>query len=364
MKHLIKKELLQFRRNSFLPRLVVVFPIVIMCVMPWVMDMEVDNVNVVVVDNDRSTLSERFIFRVQNSEHFNFKGTRDSYEAAMKDIEKSSADVIVEIPRDYEKDFARGKTPQLLVAANAVNGTKGSLGASYMSAIIAQNIAPLVHRPVKAERMMSVTTFYLYNNHLDYKKFMIPALMSILIMLLCGFLPALNIVGEKEAGTIEQINVTPVRKIDFIFAKLIPYWAIGIIVLSVCLFLSWLIYGVTPEGNVLLIYLISILLALVFSGFGLIISNYSDSMQQAILVMWFIVVCMMLLSGIFTPINSMPDWAQMITRAIPVRYYIEAMRTIFVRGGTFGDILPQVVALTAFAAVVDTWAVMSYRKKN
>ena len=193
---------------------------------------------------------------------------------------------------------------------------------------------------------------------------MIPALMGILMMMLCGFLPALNIVGEKEKGTIEQINVTPVSKSAFILAKLIPYWLIGLLVLTVCLILSWLIYGITCQGPLVLIYLLAILLALFFSSFGLIISNYSDTMQQGMLVMWFFVVCLMLLSGLFTPTRSMPAWAYATTYINPMHYFIDAIRTVFVRAGTFQSIVHQVYALLAISAFMAIWAVKSYKKNE
>ncbi len=364
MRQLLIKEFTQFRRNSFLPRLVVMFPIAIICIIPWVANMEVDNINIVIVDNDHSTISQRFIDRVAHSKHFNLRATPASYDDAMVDIEKSCADLIVEVPQDYAKDIARGQMPSMYVAANAVNGTKGSLGASYVSSIIVQNIQDEMHLPTEISAAANISTLYLYNNHLDYKHFMIPALLAMLIMILCGFLPALNIVGEKESGTIEQMNVTPVSKFAFIIAKLIPYWLIAMIVLTVAMGLSYLLYGIAPVGNIALIYLISILLALVFSGLGLVISNYSDTMQQAIFVMWFFVMCMLLLSGLFTPISSMPTWAQTLTRFLPVSYYNDAIRTIFIRGGTFLDIAPQIAFLLRFAILFDLWAVFSYRKKN
>ena len=193
---------------------------------------------------------------------------------------------------------------------------------------------------------------------------MIPALMGILMMMLCGFLPALNIVGEKETGTIEQINVTPVSKWSFILAKLIPYWLIGMLVLTVCLVLSWAVYGITCQGPLWLVYLLAVLLALFFSSLGLVISNYSDTMQQAMLVMWFFVVCLMLLSGLFTPTRSMPDWAYLTTYVNPMHYFIDAIRTVFIRGGNLTDIFHQVAALGGLATVMGVWAVVSYRKNN
>ncbi len=363
MRHLLIKELLQFRRNTFLTRLVFIFPIMIMCVMPWVMNMEIKGINVVVVDRDHSTISERLVHRIEHSNYFIFKGTKDNYDEAMDEVETTSADIIVEIPMNYERDIVRGEIPAILIAANAVNGTKGSLGSSYMSSIVAQNLSEAINRDV-GDAAVTVSDLYLYNKNLDYKFYMIPALLAMLLMMMCGFMPTLNIVGEKEAGTMEQMNVTPVNRFEFILAKLIPYWGVAMIALSICFFLSWLLYGIVPVGSVGLIYLISLLLALVFSGFGLVVSNYSDTMQQAIFVMFFFISTMILLCGLFTPINSMPKWAQILTYIMPMRYYNDAVRTVFVRGGTFLNILPQIITLFCFAVAMDLWAVFSYRKKN
>ncbi len=299
LKYLIQKEFTQIRRNAFLPRLIVAFPIIIMCVTPWVMNMEVKNVKVAVVDNDRSTLSQQLVHSIEASNYFIFKGQKPTYQAALKEIEKTQTDVVVVIPQDYSRDLTNGQLPQVLIAANAVNGTKGSIGSAYLSQIVTAQVNPDV-----AAMQSRVSTLFLYNKHLNFKLFMIPALFALVVMLMTGFLPALNIVGEKEAGTIEQINVTPVSKRSFILAKLIPYWIIALFVITVCLLLSWGVYGITSQGPVVLIYLLAMLLALFCSSLGLIVSNYSDTMQQAIFVMWFFVVLMLLLSGLFTPTRS------------------------------------------------------------
>ena len=343
IKYLLQKEFLQIRRNSFMPKIIFIFPIMVMCVMPWVMNQEVKNIRVDVVDIDHTTQSQQLVHQIEASNYFIFNGQKATYQEAMKDIETSMADIILEI-RD-------GK---YLIAANAVNGTKGSIGSAYLSQIVSGTVT--------APSASSVLT--LYNKLQSYKVFMIPALMGILMMMLCGFLPALNIVGEKEKGTIEQINVTPVSKWSFILAKLIPYWIIGLVVLTLCLVLSWLVYGITCQGPLLLVYLLAILLALFFSSFGLIVSNYSDTMQQAMLVMWFFVVCLMLLSGLFTPVRSMPDWAYLTTYINPMHYFADAIRTVFVRGGGLQTIAHQVLALFCIAFAMAVWAVQSYKKNN
>ena len=348
IKYLLQKEFLQIRRNSFMPKIIFIFPIMVMCVMPWVMNQEVKNIRVDVVDMDLTTQSQQLVHQIEASNYFIFNGQKSTYQEAMKDIETSKADIILEI-----------RDGQYLIAANAVNGTKGSIGSSYLSQIVTANVMPTV-----SSIQSKANTLLLYNKGQNYKVFMIPALMGILMMMLCGFLPALNIVGEKEKGTIEQINVTPVSKWSFILAKLIPYWIIGLLVLTVCLVLSWLVYGITCQGPLLLVYLLAILLALFFSSFGLIVSNYSDTMQQAMFVMWFFVVCMLLLSGLFTPARSMPHWAYLTTYINPMHYFVDAIRTVFVRGGMFQAIAHQVAALAVIATVMAIWAVKSYKKNS
>jgi ABC-2 type transport system permease protein len=331
-----------------MPKIIFIFPIMVMCVMPWVMNQEVKNIRVDVVDMDRTTQSQQLVHQIEASNYFIFDGQKATYQDAMKDIETSQVDIILEI-----------RDGQFLIAANAVNGTKGSIGSAYLSQIVTANVIPTV-----SAIQSKVNTLLLYNKGQNYKVFMIPALMGILMMMLCGFLPALNIVGEKEKGTIEQINVTPVSKWLFILAKLIPYWIIGLVVLTLCLVLSWLVYGITCQGPLWLVYLLAILIALFFSSFGLIVSNYSNTMQQAMLVMWFFVVCLMLLSGLFTPVRSMPHWAYLTTYINPMHYFADAIRTVFVRGGTFQAISHQVLALAIIASFMGVWAVQSYKKNS
>jgi len=198
IRYLIQKEFLQIRRNSFMPKIIFIFPIVIMCVMPWVMNQEVKNIVVDVVDNDRSMYSQRLVHRIEASPYFIFGGQQPTYAAALKEIEQSRADIVLVIPQDYSRDLVRGRHPQVLIAANAVNGTKGSIGSSYLSQIVSASLSSRSGDSRGVSQGAGVLN--LYNKSQSYKVFMIPALMGILMMMLCGFLPALNIVGEKEMG--------------------------------------------------------------------------------------------------------------------------------------------------------------------
>ena len=359
LRFLLQKEFLQIRRNAFLPRLIVLFPIMIMCVIPWVMNMEVKNIIVEVVDNDRTPRSQQLVHAIEASNYFRFHGQKNTYDEALQCIQRGNSDVIMVIPRGYSRKIATGEVPEILVAANAVNGTKGSMGSAYLTQIITSHV-----QPDFAALQQRVSTLLLYNKHQNYKRYMIPALLALVMMLMTGFLPTLNIVSEKEAGTIEQMNVTPVSKWTFILAKLIPYWIIAFFVATVCIVLAWLLYDVRSTGSLVWVYVLSMLLALFISSFGLTISNYSDTMQQAIFVMWFFIVCMLLLSGLFTPTRSMPDWAYLTTYINPMHYFIDGVRTVFLRGGGWHDIAHQVAALALLGSSMSTWAVISYKKNN
>ncbi len=369
LRFLIEKEFKQIRRNSFVPRILVAMPLAMMLVFPWAANQEVRNVKLAVVDNDRSSVSQRLVGKVTASGYFKPADLSPTFPEALHSVESGDADIILEIASDFERDMVNGEPGRVMIAANAVNGTKGTLGTSYLSSILGDYAAELRQEtgtPPTASQIpsFSVTPQYKFNPRLDYKVFMVPALMVMLLTMLCGFLPALNIVGEKEAGTIEQINVTPVRRLDFVLAKLIPYWIIGFVVLGLCMTLAASVYGICPSGNLLTIMLFAGIYLLVVSGVGLVISNYSETMQQAMFVMFFFIMIFLLMSGLFTPVRSMPGWAQAIAAVNPLKYFIEVMRLVYLKGSGLGQLIPQFAALCGFAIVFNAWAVASYRKSN
>lgn len=368
LKYLIEKEFKQIFRNPFLPKMIFIMPCMMMLVLPWAASMEIKNINLSVVDSDRSPYSDRLVRKAGASGYFQLTDVSDSYAQAMESVESGRADIILEIPADFEQELIKEGKADVLISSNAVNGTKGGLAASYLTTIVSDFAGEVrgewssggeVSAPV-----VTVVPQNRFNPHLDYQRFMVPAFMVTLLTLLCGFLPALNIVGEKEAGTIEQINVTPVGKFTFIFAKLVPYWVVGFVVLTLCFVLAWLVYGVVPAGHFATIYACAVLFVLAVSGLGLIISNYSATMQQAMFVMYFFMIVLLLISGLFTPISSMPGWAQWITVFNPLKYFIQVMRMVYLKGSSLSDLTVQISALGGFALVLNLWAVLSYRKSS
>lgn len=366
---LIEKEFKQMFRNPFLPKLFIMLPTVMLLIMPWAANQEVKGLKLSVIDSDRSTTSERLVEKTAASKYFTLTDYSATYKGAMKSINSGNADIILDIPQGFEKDLVTQGTAPVLIVANAVDGQKSGLGSSYVAGII-QDYASELREESGADyarghyASFNVAPRYKYNPHLDYKVFMVPALMVMMLTMLSGFLPALNIVGEKEKGTMEAMNVSPVGKIEFILSKLIPYWVVGFFVLTYSMFLGRLVYGLVPLGSIATIYLFTTLYIIVVSGLGLVISNRSETMQQALFLMFFFLMVFILMSGLFTPVASMPAWAQTLTYVNPLRWFIEVMRMVYLKGSGIADFTPHLIVLTAFAAVMWGVAIVTYKKNS
>ncbi len=362
---LLDKEFRQFFRNPFLPRMVVLFPAMVMLVMPWVTTMDIRHIGVAVVDRDHSSASRRIVQKIAASDYFTLCDVADSYAAALRSLDAGDADAVLEIPDGFGAALDGGLTPpRVAVSANGVDAVKGSLGTQYLVQTVAGAVTELRAARGMPSAEDPVVVENRYNPTLDYRHYMIPALMIMLLIMLCGFLPALNLVGEKETGTIEQINVTPVGRLTFTLAKLIPYWIIGLAVLTVAMSLAWLVYGLTPVGAVGAVYLAAALFIVTMSGLGVAIANRSDTMQQTMFVMFFFVMIFVLMSGLITPIASMPGWAQAITRLLPPRYFIGIMRAVYLKGTALGELWGDYAALAGFALVFGMSAILTCRKRT
>lgn len=354
-------------RNPILPRIIIVFPIIIMIVMPMAMNMEIKDVNVAIVDADHSDYSRKLVDKIGASNYFNLKNIFSSYAEALDKIERGEVDVIVEIPNDFSKNIISAKNSSVQISANAVNGVKGGLASNYMSSLVTdfgKDIKQEVGASVSPNIDINIIPKYRFNIFQYYELYMVPALMVMILTMICGFLPALNIVTEKEMGTIEQINVSPVSRFMFVFSKMLPYWIVGLLVFTLSFGVAYLIYGICPAGSMLEVYLIAVIYVITISGFGLIVSNNSDTVQQAMFLMFFFVILFILMSGLFTPINSMPDWAKAITFINPLRYFIDLIRGIVIRGASICDMSGTFIALCIYAIVSSSVAINSYRKRN
>lgn len=369
LKYLIEKEFKQIRRNSILPKMIVGFPILVMLILPWAINFEVKNIRIHIVDHAKSNYSQRLINKIESSAYFILGDVSAGYRQAIDDVEQGKADIILEIPASFDKDMVRDRQANVMIAANAVNNLMGLMANNYLTQIVADFSGELRGEIYPASVMVQgprieVVTDYRYNKRLDYKSFMLPGFIVLMMTLLCGILPSLNIVMEKETGTIQQINATPVSKFNFILAKVIPYWIIGLIVLTISFLITWWVYGLLPSGNFLTLYFASIVFLLGITGLGIVVSNYSNTLQQSMFLIMFFILIIILLSGLFTPISSMPRWAKVIANLNPLSYFIEAMRLVYLKGSSLGDISGYLLKLAGFGLFFNAWAVISYKKRG
>lgn len=362
--YLLKKEFLQVFRNKFLLRLIFMMPIMQLAILPWAATFDQKDISLCVVDNDKSTYSTQLREKIISSGFFKLKDYSPTYDTALEKVELGDADLILEIPHDFEKKFINNQPSELMMSIDALNGQKAGLGMSYMTQIINDFNFSKQTNYGAGQPMVEVKPYYRYNMKMSYQNFMVPGIIVILISMLGAMLSSMNIVREKEIGTMEQINVTPISRGTFILAKLIPFWVIGLLHLTMGMAIAFGLYGLVPLGSIANLYIFAFFYMLAFTGFGLMISNFAKSQQQAMFLVLFFLISFILLSGLFAPISSMPKWAQNVTLFNPLRYFIEVMRLVYLKGSGFMDIVPHLLKICVFLVVFNTLAVLSYKKTN
>ncbi len=367
---LLQKEFIQIFRDPAILRIIFMMPIMQLIILPFAADYEVKNINLSVVDNDHSTYSHRLIDKMTASGYFRLTDYSNSYEQAMKTIEHEKSDLILVIPNNFERDLVRENSAKVQLAVDAVNGVKGGLAGAYAANIIREVNADIRKDWITSQKInpsvssIEITSAYWYNPHMDYKLFMVPGILVILVTMVGAFLSALNIVREKEIGTIEQLNVTPIAKWQFLLGKLIPFWVLGLLVLCIGLLMARLIFGIVPLGSIFLILAYAAVYLLAFLGWGLLISTFVDTQQQAMFISFFFMMIFIMLGGLYTNIDSMPHWAKVVSQFNPATYFIEVIRMIVLKGSGFHDIKEQFIKMVGFAVFFNAYAVWNYRKRS
>ncbi|QKJ64310.1 ABC transporter permease [Flavobacterium sp. M31R6] len=368
---IIQKEFKQIFRNKGMLPIIFVLPLIQLLILSNAASFEIQNIKFSYIDHDHSAASRELISKFQASKSFLIVNQFNTKQEANLEMQKGNVDIILEIPTQFERNLITDKTTTLSVSINAIDGASAGVENVYISQIIGtynQKIQSqlLQYKDdsfVAPQNIITIPSFW-YNNTLNYKTYMVPGILVLLVTMITLFLSAMNIVREKELGTLEQINVTPIQKHQFIIGKLFPFWILGLVILTVGLLIAKLVFNVPMLGNLGLIYGFTAVYLLLILGMGLFISNHSDTQQQAMFISWFFMVIFILMSGLFTPIESMPQWAQNITLFNPIRYFVEIVRMVMLKGATFSDITTQFFIITTYAVVLNTLAVLSYKKVN
>jgi len=365
---IIQKEFKQIFRNKGMLPIIFVLPILQLVILSNAATFEIKNIRFSYIDHDKTSFSRALIEKFDASTYFNVLTDFPSNKLANSAMLKGEVDIILEIPQHFERNLIKKQTTDLALTINAIDGAAAGVENVYINQIIKDfnknaqaKLIPTSNQINMPKSITSIPSFW-YNETLNYKTFMVPGILVLLVTMITLFLSGMNIVREKEIGTLEQINVTPIKKHQFIIGKLFPFWIIGFGLLTIGLIIAKLLFNVPIVGSIFLLYLFTSIYLLVILGIGFFISNFTETQQQAMFISWFFTVIFILMSGLFTPIESMPVWAQYLTEFNPIKYFVEVMRMVMLKGSHFTDILPLFLKTLGYAIIMNTLAIISYKK--
>lgn len=365
--HILTKEFIQiFRNRSMLPVIFLV-PIIQLVILVHAATLEMKKIEMVVVDQDLSSTSREMTGKFSGSPFFEITGHAFSKEEAEELLLRDRADVILQVPPHFERDLIREGSGSVMLMINAINGAVAGLIYAYSTSILHQfnqavvaDFMPVTDTP--GMESIRITSTYWYNPELNYKVYMVPGILVILVTLIGMFLTGMNLVREKEMGTIEQINVTPIKKYQFIIGKLLPFWFIALVELGIGLAVGRLFFDVPIVGNLFLLFGFASVYLMAVMGIGLFISTVSATQQQVMFLAFFFMLTFILMSGIFTPVESMPEWAHWVNIMNPFAYFMRVIRMVVLKGSTFHDIRMDFALIALYATVILSLAVWRYRK--
>ena len=365
---IIRKEFLQIFRNPVMVPVIFIVPVVQLIILVNAATLEMKSIDIFIMDKDQSPFSSKLVSSFVYSPFFNLAGYSNENNIAKEAMDKDKADLILNIPANFERDLVREDRADVQLQINAINGVSAGIINAYANEIIAgvnHNIRmqwmglaedkPLINN-------VSINYSYWYNPDLNYKVFMVPAVLTILVTIIGMFLSGLNLVREKETGTIEQINVTPVKKYQFIAGKLIPFWILALAELSVGLTIGKFLFDIPIVGSLFLVFGITGIYLLVVLGLGLFISTMVETQQQTMFVGYFFVLIFILMSGLFTPVESMPEWGQKLNLLNPLAYLLKSLRMILLKGSGFTDLIHEFTGLSVYAVIALALATWRYKK--
>ncbi len=368
IRYIIQKEFRQIFRNKAMLPIIFIMPLIQLIILSNAASFEVKNIKFGYIDNDRTSSSRELIENFNASTYFNVLTDFSSSKQAKSAMLNGDVDVVLEIPRHFNRNLIKEKKTDLSVTINAIDGAAAGVENVYVNQIVERfnantkvQLIQLGTAGVQPQIIDTIPLFW-YNETLNYKTFMVPGILVLLVTMITLFLSGMNVVREKEIGTLEQINVTPIKKHQFIIGKLFPFLILGLLLLTVGLIIAKVLFHIPIVGSIFLMYGYTVIYILVILGIGLFISNFTDTQQQAMFIAWFFMVIFILMSGLFTPVESMPQWAQILTEANPIKYFVQVMRMVMLKGAGFSDILPQFAKTLLYAFAMNGLAVMSYKK--
>ncbi len=363
--YIVQKEFLQIFRDKLLSRAIILVPILQMVILVYCATFEMKSIKIHFVDRDKSTASSELIQTYSSSRFFIVTAIGDDEEIAKENLLRNKADVVFIIPENFGKHLVKGQQPSVQLLLNAINGSLAELSLAYCYAVIRNYSEEIVAEKLLMKSMPSTVNIisrYWYNPELDYKIYMAPGILALLITIIGLMMTGMNLVREKEMGTIEQLNVTPIKKYQFIAGKLIPFLIIGIADLAFGLTIAKILFNIPIEGSLIILFIFTVIYLIAVLGIGLFISTISNTQQQVLFVSFFFIMIFILMSGLFTAVENMPEWGQKLNIINPMAYSIRIIRMVLLKGSGFVDISGELISVSIYAVFTNALAIWRYRK--
>ncbi|WP_167613342.1 ABC transporter permease [Maribellus sediminis] len=367
--YILQKEFRQIFRNKTMLPMIFGMPLLQLLILVFAATFEMKSIDMVVVDKDLSETSRELVAKFDAIPFYNLELAVPDETIGEDMLLSGDADVILVIPPNMERNLVRDDEAQLQLLIDAIDGNSAQLIYSYSSRIIGNFNQHLIAEwkglpEFTPPTEVQISESYWYNPELDYHWFMAPGILAVLVTVIGMFLSGMNLVREKEIGTIEQLNVTPIKKYQFIIGKLVPFWVIALFDLSFGLFIAWMVFDLEIVGNLLVLFAFASVFLLGALGLGLFISTVSDTQQQVMLISFFFMMVFIMMGGIFTPVESMPHWAQVLDRANPMYYFMKIMRHVVLKGSGFFDLIEEFISLLILGLTFLSLAIWRYRKTS
>ncbi len=363
--YLARAEALHVVRDRATLAQVLVMPVVQLLVLSNAATFLIRDTPTYVVDLDQTTLSRGLVTRFAASGHFRVDAASPSLDLADEALLRGAATMVLTIPHDFEASLVRFGQAPVQLSVNAEKGSAAGIVQAYAATIVTSYAAELTAgRGASRPAVIDVQTRNWYNAALNYKHYMVPGILVALVTLIGTLLTAQNIAREKELGTLEQLNVTPITRGQFIAAKLLPFWVLGLLDLAIGLAVGRFVFGVPIRGSLLLLFGSAMIYLVTALALGLWISTLVETQQQAMFVTFFIMNVYLLMSGLFTPVDSMAPWVQVVSLANPVRHFVTISRAILIKGAGLREVARPLVTLAAFGIVTLTLAIRQYSKRT
>ena len=369
--HVMWKEVIELRQDPRIFGIIFIAPVVQLAILGYAATTDVRNVPIVIADVDRSSASQELISRFSGSGIFQLAGVVSDVRDVDRYLEGGEAWMALSIPSDYGRSIAAGSPATLQVVADGSDANSTNIALGYASNLIAAYARELMEERRIAAAPSGAAGGSIeprvrvwFNPALESRYFMLPGIFALLLLVVTSNLSSMAIVREREIGTLEQLNVTPLGRLELIVGKLLPYGVIGLIDVLIVLVVIVFWFQVPLRGSFWLLFAMSLIYLLTTLGLGLFTSTISHTQQQAMMTStFFFLIPMMYLSGFVFPIENMPDVIQPITYLIPLRYFVVILRGIFLKGVGLETLWPQALALLGWGVAILTLAYMRSSKR-